>query len=262
MALSAPVHSKTTSKPSLESNAARAAVAASFAFLIWSSEKVGGCAEAVAQAESFEVPLPLVETPLALGDDDNGDEDEWEDDGDGEGRQYTASAKPCLFANASLTGLISIAQTLEAPVCLARAHARRPIAPTPNTRTDWEGARPHRREAWMTTESGSASEAWSKVHVSGKLDDVWLSSGKGGKGDTLMQHMGRVIHLRLQGAINMWINGGAATKLHAFAEIISSYIAKVASTAVNASLDGYTVTDEEILDAVSDCGDNTGGFMT
>ena len=57
MALSAPVHSKMTSNPSLESNAARAAVAASFAFLIWSSEKVG-CAEAV--AEDFGVPLALV----------------------------------------------------------------------------------------------------------------------------------------------------------------------------------------------------------
>jgi len=62
MALSAPVHSKTISNPSLDSNAARAAEAASFAFLICSSEKVG--VEAVAEAEDFEVPL--VETPLVL----------------------------------------------------------------------------------------------------------------------------------------------------------------------------------------------------
>ena len=65
--LSAPVHSKTTSKPSLESNAARAAVAASFDLLICSSEKV-----AVAGTESFEIPL--TETPLDLGIVDNGTE--------------------------------------------------------------------------------------------------------------------------------------------------------------------------------------------
>jgi len=46
MGPSAPVHSKTTSKPSLESNAARAAAAASFDLFICSSEKVVG-------AESF-----------------------------------------------------------------------------------------------------------------------------------------------------------------------------------------------------------------
>lgn len=59
MGLSAPVHSKTTSKPSLEPNAARAAVAASFDLLICSSEK------AAAAAECFE--LPLIKTPLDLG---------------------------------------------------------------------------------------------------------------------------------------------------------------------------------------------------
>ena len=59
MGLSAPVHSKTTSKPSLASNAARAATAASFDLLICSSEKV------VAAAESLEIPL--TDTPLDLG---------------------------------------------------------------------------------------------------------------------------------------------------------------------------------------------------
>jgi hypothetical protein len=72
MGLSAPVHSKTISKPSLESNANRAAAAASFDRLICSSEKVAG-----AGAECFE--LPLIETPLDLGVVDDGT--------DGEGKQ-------------------------------------------------------------------------------------------------------------------------------------------------------------------------------
>lgn len=77
-----------------------------------------------------------------------------------------------------------------------------------------------------------------------------------------MQDMDRMIHLCLQGTINMWIDCGTATKLHFSAEIISPFIAKVAITAVNARLYGYAVTDLEVVDAVSDCCDNTGGFMT
>ena len=60
----------------------------------------------------------------------------------------------------------------------------------------------------------------------------------------------------------MWIDCSTATKLHFSAEIISPFIAKVAITAVNARLYGYAVTDLEVVDAVSDCCDNTGGFMT
>jgi len=77
-----------------------------------------------------------------------------------------------------------------------------------------------------------------------------------------MQDMGRMIHLCLQGAINMWVDSCTATKLHFFAEIISSFIAKVAMTAVNPRLYGYAITDLEVVDAASDCCDNTGGFMT
>ena len=77
-----------------------------------------------------------------------------------------------------------------------------------------------------------------------------------------MQDMDGMIHLCLQGAINMWVDCGAATKLHLSAEIVSSFIAKVAIAAVNARLYGYAVTDLEVFDAVSDCCDNTGGFMT
>jgi hypothetical protein len=76
-----------------------------------------------------------------------------------------------------------------------------------------------------------------------------------------MQNMDRMIHLCLQGAINMRVDCGAATKLHFFAEIISSFIAKVAITAENARLYGYAVTDCEVVDAGTDCCDNTGGFM-
>ena len=74
--------------------------------------------------------------------------------------------------------------------------------------------------------------------------------------------MGWVIHLCLQSAINMRVDGGAATELHALAEIISSLIAKVASTTVNASLDSYAVTDIKVFDSGSDCCDNTSSFVT
>ena len=83
MALSAPVHSKTTSKPSLASNAARAIVAASLALRTCSSEKVARAgAGAGAVAEILEAQqLPFTETPLDLGVGDGVDED------GGEGRQ-------------------------------------------------------------------------------------------------------------------------------------------------------------------------------
>jgi len=83
MALSAPVHSKTTSKPSLASNMARAVVAASLALLTCSSEKVAGAGAgaAAAVAESLEAPLPFIETPFDLGVGDGVDED------GGEGKQ-------------------------------------------------------------------------------------------------------------------------------------------------------------------------------
>ena len=77
-----------------------------------------------------------------------------------------------------------------------------------------------------------------------------------------MQYMGRMIHLCLQSAIDMWVDGGAATKLHSFAEIISSFIAKIASAAVNAGLNGHAVTDFEVIDAASDCCNDTGSFVT
>ena len=77
-----------------------------------------------------------------------------------------------------------------------------------------------------------------------------------------MQDMDRMIHLCLQGTINMWIDCSTATKLHFPAEIVSSFVAKVAIATVNARLYGYAVTDLEFFDVGSDCCDNTGGFVT
>ena len=84
MAVSAPVHSKTISKPSRASNAVRTAVAESFALLIWSSEKDVGVTGAVAGAESFEAPLPLVDMLLGL---EVGASGVRRDGDDGEGKQ-------------------------------------------------------------------------------------------------------------------------------------------------------------------------------
>jgi hypothetical protein len=77
-----------------------------------------------------------------------------------------------------------------------------------------------------------------------------------------MQDMDRMIHLCLQCTINMWVDCSTATKLHFLAEIISSFVAEAAISTVNARLYGYAVTDREVLDALSDCCDNTGGFVT
>ena len=93
----------------------------------------------------------------------------WCCDEPGMGRQKTSSANPLVLANSRRWGLMSTATTREAPLCFASAQARRPIAPTPNTRTDWPWVRRHRREAWMRTERGSASAACSNVQVSGRL---------------------------------------------------------------------------------------------
>lgn len=130
MADSAPVHSKTTSKPSGAEKADRKERVVSRAFLSCSSARAAG----------------VVGCGLVEDDDWEGDEQQplvgnWEcDDDDGVGRQKTSSANPFFFANSSLEGLMSIATTRDAPVCFASAQARRPMAPTPKTRTDWLGA--------------------------------------------------------------------------------------------------------------------------
>lgn len=76
-----------------------------------------------------------------------------------------------------------------------------------------------------------------------------------------MQDMGRMVHLCLQCTIDVGVYCGAATKPHSPAEIIPSFIAEVASTAVNACLDGYAVTDLEVFDAACDCCNDAGCFM-
>ena len=127
---SAPVHSKTTSKPAGASNSARAACALSRAQRSWSS------------------------VVLALS---------------GEGRQNVCDANPFAFAKSNRVWLMSIATTRAAPRDFEMAQARRPIAPTPKTRTFWPGERLARRDAWIRTERGSARAAWSNVQFSGRL---------------------------------------------------------------------------------------------
>lgn len=86
------------------------------------------------------------------------------------GKQYVASANPSRRAKSSRCWLMSSATMRFAPLERASAQARRPMAPTPKTRTVWFSWRFARREAWMRTERGSASAAWSKVTLSGMLE--------------------------------------------------------------------------------------------
>jgi hypothetical protein len=52
-----------------------------------------------------------------------------------------------------------IQTTREAPWAFARAQARRPMVPTPKTRTVWPLESSARFDAWRRTESGSARAA-------------------------------------------------------------------------------------------------------
>jgi hypothetical protein len=85
------------------------------------------------------------------------------------GGQYVSFAKPLAFTKSKRSWLMSIATMSEAPRDLASAQARIPIAPTPRTRMVWPGETFARRDAWMSTESGSASAACSKEQLSGRL---------------------------------------------------------------------------------------------
>lgn len=127
---SAPVHSKTTSKPSSSPNCDIAEEMFSFARL--------SCSSVV----------------LALSAD---------------GRQWTSSAKPLVLAKLRRPWLMSMATTFDAPDAFASEQARRPIAPTPNTRTVCPDCRLARREACSRTDNGSARAAWSNEQLSGSL---------------------------------------------------------------------------------------------
>jgi len=59
----------------------------------------------------------------------------------------------------------------DAPSDLATAQARRPMVPTPKTRTVWPAVMFARRVAWMRTDRGSASAACSNVQEAGRLMD-------------------------------------------------------------------------------------------
>ena len=117
---SAPVHSKTTSKPSGSPNCFKAD---------WMHSRVRlSCSSVV----------------LALY---------------GGGAVKVWEAKPLAFAKSSRDGLMSMATTRAAPRDFARAQARSPMVPTPKTRTVCPLARSARFDAWRRTERGSASAA-------------------------------------------------------------------------------------------------------
>lgn len=160
---SAPVHSKTMSKPSGSDSSFKKVCTVDLAFWTISSRAalIGGT-------------LPLTpEAPGAVGS--RG------------GRQYVLSAQPHSRANSSRFESMSMAQTLRAPKAFASAQARRPIVPTPKTRTalplakggcdaDGEalvccGHRPTRDPAWRRTDSGSARDANVRGNESGILLD-------------------------------------------------------------------------------------------
>ena len=132
-----------------------------------------------------------------------GCECEWAEGG--LGRQNTSSAKPLSLAKAKRAGLMSTATTRHAPVCLASAQANRPIVPTPNTKTDWPASSLQRRDAWITTESGSAREASSNEQLSGNLYCFILSCDIGlmDTENIRMKDMGWMVELCLEGPVNM-----------------------------------------------------------
>lgn len=115
-----PVHSKTVSKPSGWEKWDRAQRAEERACLSCSS--VGCCCDDD-DDEFIEQHGSCDEEGSSVSDEDLGG-------------QKTSSANPFCLANSQRVGLISMATTREAPVRFARAHARRPMVPTPKTRAD------------------------------------------------------------------------------------------------------------------------------
>ena len=85
------------------------------------------------------------------------------------GRQWTSSANPLDFAKSNRVRLMSIATILEAPLNLARAHARRPMGPAPKTRTVCPCCKSALEVACRRTERGSARAPSSYEQPSGRL---------------------------------------------------------------------------------------------
>lgn len=71
-----------------------------------------------------------------------------------------------------------------------------------------------------------------------------------------------MVHAPLQRAIEVGECFGTAAETHVLTEVVAAVTAVSAFFAVDAGLDGDTLADFEAGDAVSHCGDDTGGLMT
>ncbi len=77
-----------------------------------------------------------------------------------------------------------------------------------------------------------------------------------------MEDMGRMVHAVLKGAVKMRECFCTACKAKFFAQIIAALEAVVAFLAHNASLNSHSLADYQVLDAGTDCGHDTGSFVT
>lgn len=76
-----------------------------------------------------------------------------------------------------------------------------------------------------------------------------------------MEDVGRVVHVLLEGSIEVGEGLRAASKPKTLAEVVTTLGAEATVVAHDASLDGYSLADHEVLNTRTNRGHNASGFM-
>ena len=74
--------------------------------------------------------------------------------------------------------------------------------------------------------------------------------------------MSWVVHILLEGTIEVGEGLGTASEPETLAEVVTALGTKAAVVAHDAGLDGYSLADHEVLDTRTNRGHDASGFMT
>lgn len=73
--------------------------------------------------------------------------------------------------------------------------------------------------------------------------------------------MSGMVHPLLERAISMRKYGGTATETHVLTQVVTILFAEIAIPAIDTSLDGDTLTWNEVFDTWTNCNDDAGSFV-
>ena len=74
--------------------------------------------------------------------------------------------------------------------------------------------------------------------------------------------MGWVVHVLLEGAIEMREGLGATGEPETLAQVVTTLGAEATVVAHDAGLDGHSLADHQVLNTRTNCGYDAGGFVT